>query len=190
MKTLFSLPVRGSAELGAFDPALPLDGSLVVADVLRSQFNGLAGMIAALPSVISAQVDGVETLNPGQYATAAAVLLNGVIHLNFGIPQGLVGPEGPEGPPFAQAVVDSTSTLPPGSQATVGVYFDGTDVHFTFGIPAGGVSELALESAIAGTSANSDAVAPLNMAVSDPPTQAEVQSLANKVDELILALRR
>ena len=39
MKTLFSLPVRRSAELGAFNPALPTDGSLVVADVLRD-FGG------------------------------------------------------------------------------------------------------------------------------------------------------
>ena len=43
---------------------------------------------------------------------------------------------------------------------------------------------------IAGTSANSNAVAVLSMGVSDPPTQAEVQALADKLDELINALRR
>jgi hypothetical protein len=43
---------------------------------------------------------------------------------------------------------------------------------------------------VTGTSANSNAVATLGMTVSDPPTQGEVQALADKLDELILALRR
>jgi hypothetical protein len=30
----------------------------------------------------------------------------------------------------------------------------------------------------------------LNLTVSDPPTQSEMQSIANKLDELIVALRR
>ena len=42
----------------------------------------------------------------------------------------------------------------------------------------------------ADTSKNSNGVATLGLVVSDPPTQAQVQSLADKVDELILALRR
>lgn len=43
---------------------------------------------------------------------------------------------------------------------------------------------------IGSTSANSNGVATLGMAVSDPPTQAEVQTIADKLDELINALRR
>ncbi len=43
---------------------------------------------------------------------------------------------------------------------------------------------------IGGTSSNSNGVATLGMAVSDPPTQGEVQAIADKVDELINALRR
>lgn len=39
-------------------------------------------------------------------------------------------------------------------------------------------------------SGNSNAVQLLGLTVSDPPTQAEVQTLANKIDELISALRR
>jgi hypothetical protein len=31
---------------------------------------------------------------------------------------------------------------------------------------------------------------PLNLAVSDPPTTAEVQAIASKVDELLAAIRR
>jgi hypothetical protein len=43
---------------------------------------------------------------------------------------------------------------------------------------------------INGTSANSNGVGTLGMAVSDPPTQGEVQAIADKLDELINALRR
>ncbi len=52
------------------------------------------------------------------------------------------------------------------------------------------MTSAALAGAISGTSSNSNAVATLNLVVSDPPTQTEMQSLANKVDELLLALRR
>jgi hypothetical protein len=43
---------------------------------------------------------------------------------------------------------------------------------------------------IGGTSANSNGVATLGMVVSDPPTQGEVQAIADNLDELINALRR
>jgi len=43
---------------------------------------------------------------------------------------------------------------------------------------------------ISGTSANSNGVATMGMGVSDPPTQGEVQTIADKLDELINALRR
>jgi hypothetical protein len=49
-------------------------------------------------------------------------------------------------------------------------------------------AQLAAE--ISGTSANSDGVGTLGMVVSDPPTQGEVQAIADKLDELINALRR
>ena len=42
----------------------------------------------------------------------------------------------------------------------------------------------------AGTSANTNAVSQLGLTVSDPPTQSELQAVANKLDELIAALRR
>jgi hypothetical protein len=47
-----------------------------------------------------------------------------------------------------------------------------------------------LAAEIGGTSANSNGVGTLGMSVSDPPTQGEVQALADKLDELINALRR
>lgn len=48
-------------------------------------------------------------------------------------------------------------------------------------------AQLAAE--ISGTSSNSNGVATLGMTVSDPPTQGEVQALADKLDELINELR-
>jgi hypothetical protein len=47
-----------------------------------------------------------------------------------------------------------------------------------------------LNSAIGGTSANSNGVAQLGLTFSDPPTQSELQAVANKLDELIAELRR
>ncbi|MDP1591648.1 MAG: hypothetical protein Q8M07_28080 [Prosthecobacter sp.] len=40
------------------------------------------------------------------------------------------------------------------------------------------------------TSSNSNNVATLGMTVSDPPTQSEVQQIADKINELIVMLRR
>ncbi|MFN0078698.1 MAG: hypothetical protein ACKVY0_19735 [Prosthecobacter sp.] len=47
-----------------------------------------------------------------------------------------------------------------------------------------------LSNAIGGTRSNTNAVNTLGMTVSDPPTQGEMQAIANKLDELISALRR
>ncbi len=110
--------------------------------------------------------------------------------------QGEQGNPGPQGPPFAQAVVDGVATLNPGESATVSVIYSDSNVHFSFGIPRGTdgqpgeVSTQQLASAIAGTSSNTNTVATLGTVVSDPPTQAEVQAVVSKLDELILALRR
>ena len=120
----------------------------------------------------------------------------------FGIPK---GNDGVQGPPFSNANVDGVSTLNPGDAAQVGTSFDGSSVHFTFGIPRGfngndggtggqgapgEVTNAQLQSAINGTSNNTNAVSTLNMTVSDPPTQGEMQAIATKLDELIAALRR
>ena len=94
--------------------------------------------------------------------------LNGIKDLIDAVPAGPQGNPGPQGPPGVDGM--------PGAQGPPGM--------------DGEVSSSALSSAIGGTSSNSDAVALLALAVSDPPTQAEMQSLANKLDELISALRR
>lgn len=87
------------------------------------------------------------------------------------------GPEGPQGPQGE-----------PGPQGPAGM--DGTPGPEGPQGPMGEVSSADLTTAIDGTSANSNAVTLLGMSVSDPPTQAEVQAIVTKVDELIGALRR
>jgi hypothetical protein len=99
------------------------------------------------------------------------------------------------------AQVDSTNTGAPGNPATAGVTLSAGVLHFDFTtIPAGQDGEVTqaqlsndlannsnydLSQAMAVSSNNSNGVSLLGVSVSDPPTQAEVQSIANKLDELI-----
>ena len=78
-----------------------------------------------------------------------------------------------------------------GTGESVWVSADGV-WHFMAGIqsPAGIVTNETLGTAIAGTSANTNNVQLLGLTVSDPPTQSEMQAIANKLDELITAQRR
>ena len=172
------------------------------------------------PPFAQAVVDGVNTLEPWESATVDASFDGSNVRFTFGIPRGNdgisgapgndggpgepgpSGEPGPQGPPFATAVVDSVTTLEPWESATVDASFDGSDVHFTFGIQRGNdgssgadgmpgeVSQQQLDDAIATTSANSDGVSTLDLFVSDPPTQAEMQDVVNKLNELIVVLRR
>ena len=182
-----------------YDPNIPVTNAELTSVMFRDQLQGLKQLIDAIITVTAAQVDGVSTLNPGDPATVTLTVSAGTLHFLFGIPRGLegvAGQDGAPGAPFANAVVDSVTTLPPGSPATVTVSFDGSLVHLSYAIPAGEpgvngeVTNAALAAAIATTSSNSNAVPTLGLVVSDPPSQAEVQTLANKMDELLLALRR
>jgi hypothetical protein len=177
--------------------------------------NGSDG--APGPPFANAVVDGVTTLNPGDAATVNTSFDGSNVRFTFGIPRGFQGdagppgsngndgPPGPQGPPFANAMVDGVTTLNPWDSAYVNTSFDGYHVRFTFGIPRGQngsdgspgpqgppgeVTQMQLNSAINGTSNNSNAVSLLGMTVSDPPTVGEVQAIADKLDELINALRR
>jgi hypothetical protein len=106
------------------------------------------------------------------------------------------------------AQVDSVTTVDPGQPAAASAGLVGQTLHFHFAIPRGfdgssgangndglpgapgEVSQSTLNGAIATTSANSNGVSLLNLFISDPPTQGELQAVANKLDELIQALRR
>ncbi|MEK0451819.1 MAG: hypothetical protein RL088_4087 [Verrucomicrobiota bacterium] len=145
----------------AFDPTKPQNGTDLDAVEIRDQLNALKALIDAVPA-------------------------------------GPAGPAGPQGPVFASVQIGSVTTGAPGSAASASVNTFGNNVEISFTIPEGqpgsGVTMTDVDNAIAaeitGTARNPNTVSPLNMTVSDPPTQSEIQQLAAKIDELIAALLR
>ena len=168
------------------------------------------------PPFSQAVVDAVNTVNPGDPAAVGVSFDGTNVRFTFDIPRGSDGGQGPagndggqgppgndgaQGPPFAQAVVDGVTTLDPGNPATVGVSFDGSNVRFTFGIPRGNdgsngsdgsqgppgeISQAQLDSAISGTSANTNNVSTLDTAFADP----DMEAMRQKLNEMILNGRR
>ena len=211
-----------------FDPNLPQEGTPLDAVQMRSQLNGLKAIMDAILTLTAAQVDGVNTVEPGNPANATVSVTGNTLHFTFDIPrgndgiqgqpgtngsdgaqgpqgsdgaQGPAGNDGAQGPPFAQAVVDGVNTLDPGNPATVDVAFDGSHVRFTFGIPRGQdgsngsdgsqgppgeISQAQLDSAISGTSANTNGVSTLDSPFADP----DMEALRQKLNEMILNGRR
>ena len=145
-----------------YDPQWPQNGQNIDADRFRGQFSSLKTLIDALTSINAAQIDSVTTGNPGDPASVSVNVIGSTLGFSFSLPRGQEGVAGQAG-----------SNGSDGGQG-----------------PMGEVSNAALAGAINGTSSNSNAVTTMGLVVSDPPTQAEMQSLANKMDELILTLRR
>jgi hypothetical protein len=168
------------------------------------------------PPFAQAVVDAVNTVDPGTPAAVGVSFDGTNVRFTFDIPRGSDGGQGPagndggqgppgndgaQGPPFAQAIVDSVTTLDPGNPATVGVSFDGSNVRFTFAIPRGNdgsngsdgsqgppgeISQAQLDSAISGTSANTNSVSTLDTAFADP----DMEAMRQKLNEMILNGRR
>ena len=168
-----------------FDPTLPKAGTKMRSGEIRGNFNTL-----------KEQIDGTLVGPAGPQGDPGPGGSQG--------DPGAQGDPGPTGPPFASAVVDGVTKLEPGEAATVSTSFDGTNVHFSFGIPRGQegpmgqpgeVSQAALDAAIAAatanSSANSNAVDLIDTSgFSDPPTLANLLTVANKLNELITTQRR
>jgi hypothetical protein len=156
----------------SFDPTKPIEGTEIDAAELRTQFNGLKTLIDAVPPPIPGP--------PG--------------------PQGLQGEQGPQGNDGRSVV----NVYDDGSGRAIVQMSDGTTYGpFTIASgppgadgqpgPQGPMGEATMgdiQNAIGGTSNNSNSVSILDMTVSDPPTQTEVQNIASRLDQLILALRR
>ena len=157
-----------------FDPTLPLTSANVTSAELRSQFNGLKDLIDAIQSIGSATVDAVNTVPPGDPANVSVSVIGSTLHFTFDVPAGQPGADGAEGPPGSAGGDGMPGE--PGPEGPQG--------------QAGEVTLQQLNDAIANTSANSDGVSTLDLFPSDPPTQAEMQDVVNKINELIEALRR
>ncbi|MFM2178075.1 MAG: hypothetical protein RL015_2173 [Verrucomicrobiota bacterium] len=173
-----------------YDPTYPPLNADIESAPLRAQFNGLKDLIDAVPTITSAVVDSVTTVNAGEPAQVSVSLIDTELHLNFSIPAGQVGPgggAGPEGPsgPIGPEGPPGPAGGPPGPQGPEGPPGPPGPQGAT-----GEVSHAELLNTLNSTSANSNGVSPLGLAVSDPPSQSDLQQVANKLDELIQALRR
>ena len=203
-----------------YDPNLPQAGTDIDAPQMRSQLTGLKDLIDAIASVNAATVDSTTTLPAGSPAVAGVSVVGDTLHFTFQLPQGMdgtngsngsdgamgpqgspgsdgaIGPQGPQGPqgdpggpPGPQGPPGNDGMQgPQGNEGTQGP--QGNEGNQGPQGPPGEVTQAALDAAIASTSANTNAVSTLGMVVTNPPTQSEVQTLADKVDELIVALRR
>ncbi len=199
-----------------YNPNFPQDNERIDAAPFREQFQSIKALIDANAGggggITDVVIDGVTTLSSGSPATVSASVSAGVLHLQFGIPQGSEGQQGQDGatggqgPPFATVIIDAVITLPAGSAATVVATFDGTNVHLTIGLPQGNdgaqgeqgvqgepgeVTGAQLDAAISSTSSNTNAVSTLDTAfTNDPPSLADLELMRAKYNELVLALRR
>jgi hypothetical protein len=143
-----------------FNPSLPQPDDDLDADLVRAQLNGLKDLIDDVPA-------GPE----GPPGPAGPPGETG--------PTGGQGEPGPGGPPG-----ETGGAGPQGPAGPQGEPGEVTAAQLTEGM------NTATQNALAFSSANTNAVPLLNITVSDPPTQVEMQAIANKLDELILALRR
>jgi len=181
-----------------FDPSLPAPNSPLQSQVIRDQLQALFVLINNIVSVTAAQVDSVSTLPHGSPAQVTVTVNGDTLHFTLSLPEGQQGPMGQQGPPFATAMVDAVNTVEPDQPATVSVNYDGTNVRFTFDIPrghdgsdggqgpAGEISQTQLDSAISGTSANTNGITTLDSAFAD----ADMEVMRQKLNELILNGRR
>ena len=146
-----------------YDPNFPPHGADIISAEFRTQFHGIKDLIDA----------------------------------------GVPGPQGPAGPQGAQGAQGNVGAMGPqgaqGAQGDPGPQGDPGGPQGPQGDPGppgpqgatGEVSNAALDAAIAGTSANTNAVATLDTAfTNDPPTLADMELLRAKVNETILNGRR
>ncbi|MBE2282522.1 MAG: hypothetical protein IAE77_03565 [Prosthecobacter sp.] len=77
-----------------FDPTKPANNSPNSSAEMRSQLTSLKALIDAILTITAAQVDGVNTLPPGNAANVSLSVVGNTLHFTFDIPQGEVGPTG------------------------------------------------------------------------------------------------
>lgn len=115
-----------------FDPNLPQALTMADATQIRNQFNGLKSLIDAFISVNAAEVDGTSTLPPGSGAAVSVSVTGNTLHFTFSIPQGDVGPGGPQGAPGEVTNVDLANAITGTSSNSnaVGTLGQGADFNY------------------------------------------------------------
>ena len=186
--TVTAAQVDGTSTL---PPATPANASVnMVGNTLQFSFaipqgqEGLAG--PAGPPFAQAVVDSVTTLNPGDAASVGVSFDGTNVHFTFGLPRGNDGsngtngndgPPGPQGPPGMQGAPGGPQG-PPGNDGAQGP--PGPQG------PTGEVTTAQLNTAISGTSNNTNGVSTLDTGFADP----DMEALRQKLNEMILNGRR
>jgi hypothetical protein len=164
-----------------YDPTYPPANAEIDSAPLRSQFNSLKALIDAITTLTNAQIDATNTLPPGNPANVTITTTGNTLHFTFDIPTGDQGPQGDPGPQGAEGPQgpdgpEGPSGGPPGPEGPPG--------------PPGEVTLQQLTDEIANTAQNPINLSPLNLPISDPPTQSEVEAIVTKLNELLTALQR
>jgi len=81
-------------------------------------------------------------------------------------------------------IIDTTLPGPPGPEGPQGPPGEVTNAQLNDAVNS------AITTAMASSSANSNGISTLDLSVSDPPTQSDVQQILGKLNDLIIALRR
>lgn len=173
-----------------YDPTFPATQAELISANFRAQFNALFDLIQTGGGIADAQIDAVNTVNPGDAASVTVSVSANRLHFTFSIPRGQdgsTGPAGPTGDPGPTGGVGPAGPIgetgPEGPAGPIGPQGPPGDVSQA-------MLDAALATALSATSANSNSVPTLNLSVSDPPSSLDVQMVVNKLDELIQALRR
>lgn len=77
-----------------FDPTKPANNSPNSSAEMRSQLTGLKALMDAILTITAAQVDGVNTVPPGNPANVSLSVVGNTLHFTFDLPQGEAGPMG------------------------------------------------------------------------------------------------
>ena len=199
-----------------FDPNLPQALTMADAAQMRSQFNSLKALIDAIASVNAATVDSTTTLPAGSPAVAGVSVVGDTLHFTFQLPQGMdgtngsngsdgamgpqgspgsdgaPGPQGPQGPQGDPGGPPGPQG-PPGNDGMQGPQGNdgpqgpqGNEGNQGPQGPPGEVTQAALDAAILGTSANTNAIGTLDTVFPDPA----LEEIRAKINELILNGRR
>ena len=166
-----------------FDPTLPADHTKATAAQMRGQLTGLKALIDALAAgtVTAAEVDGVNTIPPGNPAGVGVNVVGNTLHLTFAIPQGNDGQTGPQGNNGMNGSDGQTGQ--PGAQGEVNLSQLSDAITNALGDAAA--------AAAANSSAKSNGVATLDAPfANDPPTLADLEVMRAKMNEMLLAMRR
>lgn len=108
----------------SFDPTKPANNSPNSSAEMRSQLTGLKALIDAILTITSAQVDGVNSVPPGNPANVSLSVIGNTLHFTFDLPQGEVGPTGEVSSADLSNAISGTSNNTNGV-TTLGISADG-----------------------------------------------------------------